>query len=715
MRQDFEAFRARTGAFFTRAGHNVRAWFARVRWPHVAGWTGGVLGVFAATVLLFLAFADWNAYRGPISRIASGLSGRPIQIAGDLDVHAWSLTPRIIVNDLRVGDPFWASNERRDWARDEDAFARVPRADAQVELMPLFLGRIVLRSIELDGPDIRLVRDEDGRANWSRSESPRQTAKPLDLPVIKRFVIRDGALRLDDRRRDMTLEATLQSDEELARADRPAFQLTGAGRLNNRPFNLEMAGGALINVRRDRPYEFRATLKAGPTHINAAGILTRPFDFGSYRANIAAAGADLSELYYIIGLSLPNTPPYNLRGVLTREETRYSISDITGRVGDSDLNGVLNVRTDRERPFVDAAITSRRLDFDDLAAVLGAPPATNETASPEQRAMAARMRAEGRLLPDARLDLNRVRNMDARLTYRVARVVDAPIPLRAAALDLTLDQGVLTMNPVRFNLNQGDIGGLVRIDARQDTPDVNVDLRLRNALLQSIIPAPNAISGPLSGRAVLRGRGATVRAAAATSNGVISFAAPRGEIRAALAELTGVNVIRGLGLYLSGDQSQTPIRCAVASFDVRSGQATPRVFVVDTQDVLIVGEGGVNLDTESLNLRLQGHPKEPRLIRVMAPITITGQLRSPQVGVDADRALGQAGIAGALGALLAPIAGILPFIDPGLADHADCAQLRAEARGAAPAGAATREALGEDDDEAREQREASRDDGARRQ
>ena len=44
---------------------------------------------------------------------------------------------------------------------------------------------------------------------------------------------------------------------------------------------------------------------------------------------------------------------------------------------------------------------------------------------------------------------------------------------------------------------------------------------------------------------------------------------PSGEVREAFAELTGINIARGLGLLLTGDDSMTEIRCGVASFRVR--------------------------------------------------------------------------------------------------------------------------------------------------
>jgi uncharacterized protein involved in outer membrane biogenesis len=290
--------------------------------------------------------------------------------------------------------------------------------------------------------------------------------------------------------------------------------------------------------------------------------------------------------------------------------------------------------------------------------------------------------SEGRWLPDAPLDISRVRNMDAEVSYRAARVRSDRFPLRALATDVSLNRGLLRLDPLTLTLNQGRIGGAVSINARQQTPLVALDIRLSQARLESILRAAggDAVSGALHGRARLTGRGRTVRDVAATADGDISLFTPSGQVREAFAELTGINVARGLGLLLSGDQSKIDIRCGVASFEVTNGVARSRSIVVDTETMRIGGAGSINLRNETLDLRIEGEAKEPRLIQVAAPISVEGRLRSPEVGVDIEEAAAQGGVAALLASVLAPLAAVLPFIDPGLAEDENCGALLASGR-----------------------------------
>ncbi len=55
-------------------------------------------------------------------------------------------------------------------------------------------------------------------------------------------------------------------------------------------------------------------------------------------------------------------------------------------------------------------------------------------------------------------------------------------------------------------------------------------------------------------------------------------------------------------------------------------------------------------------------------------------MTAPRIGVDGSAVAGQVGVAGLLGALINPLVALLPFVDPGLAEDANCGALIAGAR-----------------------------------
>jgi uncharacterized protein involved in outer membrane biogenesis len=138
-------------------------------------------------------------------------------------------------------------------------------------------------------------------------------------------------------------------------------------------------------------------------------------------------------------------------------------------------------------------------------------------------------------------------------------------------------------------------------------------------------------------------------------------------------------VLTALSLNLSGNNSNTNLRCAVASFDAKQGVLTSQRVLIDTDPVRVEGSGSINLRDETLDMQLQGKPKHFQFVRLRAPITVSGAWQHPALGIKAGSAVAQGGIGAALG-LLNPFAAILAFIDPGLAEDANCAPLLSEAK-----------------------------------
>lgn len=642
--------------------------YAAARHPGAAErWALGLVLVLTLAVVLFLALFDWNMLRGPIGRWASAKYDREIALTGDLDVNLFSWTPSAVVRGLKVGGP--------DWAREQDT-ADVDEIRASVRLRKLLAGQIEMPLLAFTRPKVVLIATKDGKKSWQLNPNKPDTGEGMKLPVIQQLVITDGRLSFDEQRRLMSLQAQINAHE--ASGGAAGFLLQGRGTINGSPLTLKIEGGPFINIRRNHPYRFEAEVAGAGSSLTAKGAITRPFDLGRFDAALTIQGQDLADLYLLTGVTLPNTPPYRLSGALNRNERLWTFKDFDGRVGASDLSGVVKVDA-AQRLRVDADLRSRRLDIDDLAAVLGARTRTNAAGTDTQAPVAP----GGKLLPDAKLQTERLRTMDGSLTYKAAAVKANQFDVRAVDLGADLKDGILKLDPISFNFNRGELNGTARINATKDTPYNSVDLRLAGYPLESIVPARNGsvpLSGRALGRAKLEGPGASIHDFAAASKGSISLVVPSGRMRAAFAELLGINASAGLLKLLSGDQSESQIRCAVADFGVANGTATARTFVIDTDVVLAQGKGSINLGAETLDLRIEGESKKPRLLRLWAPITIAGPLTAPKIGVDVASVVGQGGLAGLLGAVVAPVTALFAFVDPGLTEDADCGRLIVSAR-----------------------------------
>ena len=621
--------------------------------------------LLVAAVVLFLILFDWNMLRGPIGRWASAEYDREIQLKGDLDVNLFSWTPSAHVRGLRIGGP--------DWAREQDTLT-VESLRGSVRLGPLLGGQVEMPLLAITRPRAVLISTEDGRQSWTLNPDKPDTGA-MKIPPINRLLIEGGQISFDEQARGIKLEATINARE--GTDERAGFHLDGEGTVNGTPLTVEVRGGPFINIRRNRPYQFHGEIAGVGTRLVADGSITRPFDLGHFNATLKLQGRDLADIYLLTGITTPNTPPYQLAGKLTRDESKYTFADFSGRVGSSDLSGDVVVDRVDDRLRVDAELNSRLLDIDDLMAVLGAQP---RVVSGDTVVTSG---APGRLLPDAPLAVERLRVMDGTLRYKAARVKRNELDVRQVDIGADLKTGILNLDPVAFTFNRGELRGTAKINATRDRPYSAIDFRLRGYPLESIIPARDGVAtvtGAALGRARLEGSGASIHDFAGNSKGTLSLVVPQGRMRAAFAELLGVNVLEGLSKLLSDDDSTAEIRCAVADFTVSGGKATARTFVIDTTPVLAKGTGTIDLGAETMNLRIDGETKEARLIRLWAPITVQGPLTGPRVDIDRGAVLAQAGVGGLLGALVNPLAALVAFVDPGLAEDANCGALISSAR-----------------------------------
>ncbi|MDP9011961.1 MAG: AsmA family protein [Pseudomonadota bacterium] len=662
-----------------------------------AKWAGIVILGLLVLVIACLSLFDWNALRPMVARRITAATGRPASIDGDLKVHLWSWNPSAEVNDLKLENPKWA---------DRDLMFGAKRITLSVSLGWLLRGHVVVPQVTLLEPSINLERDSKGRASWelgTQEGTPNRNTKPAKLPTVRRMIIEDGKLHVVDQIRKLTFNGSLVAAEQAGKDDPAALKIRCSGSLNNKPFRLEANGGPLLDLEPHKPYSFEAHVTASDINLETHVTVPKPFDLSDLEIKFVITGNDLADGFYLTGLALPNTPKYRLAATVKIAGTQFIVNDLKGTVGSSDLSGNGQVETATGKPKLTAKLSSVNLKIADLAPTLGQPapkvttPPANDAASTKPRSAkskksqasadtepqtASYTHTEGRLLPDADLQVDRVRGMDADVTYK-ARTVTAPkVPMKELSFHLVLDNGLLTLNPLAFTLDQGKFAGKVQIDARKDVPVSDIDMHIQDIDLSQFKSATMKqapLQGTMSGRFELHGSGGSIHKFASTSDGAVSVVIPHGQISDVIAELTGINVLRGLGLLLSDKQDQTELRCGIVDFKDQQGKLNTTTVFVDTTDVLITGRGNIDLQNENIDLALQGDPKKLRLLRLRSPITLHGTLLHPAVGIKADKLAAQGGVAAALGTLLTPVAAALAFIDPGMAKNKDCSNVLAQA------------------------------------
>lgn len=675
---------------------------ARVRTGSIAKRVAVAVVALLVLPAISVALIPDSVWKHLIVRVVSQETGREASIDGDVRVHVLRLEPELTLEGFRLANA--------DWVADKPMLA-VHRLDLRLSLLALLRLRLEFQRIQIEAVDIDLERDARNRANWdfstpgARKRMKPDNSPPARLPIVRQLIVSDGKLTASDAIRRLKFNGRFSISEYQKTAADSTLRLRGSGMLNGKPFDLRVDGGPLFNVDSSKPYGFDAAISAADIKLHAHTEIQHPFDLAAVTSKFHLTGKDLADVYYLTGLALPNSPPYDVTGTAVRNKLTFSIDDLQGRFGGSDIGGKLAIDMAPARPMLTADLRSKLLNLADLAAPLGTRASAeiksdtlahsaayssgvNPKSKADKRARPAVAAADpqakntGFLLPDADLQVNRVRTMDADVRFDGAAITTAKMPMKSVRFHLLLRDARLTLNPLEFTLPEGQFSGNVAVNARTAIPETDIDMKLDGVNLAQFKPKGSEtapLDGQLLGRMRFHGTGSSVHKTAAGANGDLTLVVPKGDMRAAFAELTGIDLDKGLGLLLTKKDAKTEVRCGVASFHADNGDLKATTLLVDTTHVLVTGGGDVNLQNEALNLSLRGRPKGVRLVRLRSPIKIHGTLSHPDIGLEPGTVLAQAGGAAALATLLTPVAAVLAFVDGGLAKDANCAALVGQA------------------------------------
>ena len=621
-------------------------------------------GVLTAVVLvlvagLALAYDD-NWFKLPIERGVAVVTGRHFEIGGDLDV---SLGSTLGVE----ADGVALANAR--WSRDP-VMARARRVQLDIAPWPLLRGRLDITRIALDRPELLLERNARGAVNWrlGRNRPARSST------TIRALSIRQGTLRVREPSLHTSVELAVNTEPRDAKDGYAPIVARGTGRYRNESFRLRgRLDSPLQLLRRGEAYRLDVTARAGATQLHAYGTLEAPIDLARFAVRADASGQDLADLYRLIGIAAPETPPYEVSGLLSHEGDVWRYSDFKGKVGDSDMAGDVSVDIGGKRPSVRAHLHSSRLDLDDLGGLIGTPPDTSpgETASPEQRLEAQEKSASPRILPDKPYDLEKLRSLDAVVQMKAERVEAPRLPIEAIDTRLRLQDGLLLIEPLDVSIAGGHMTGNIRLDARRNPIATRTNLRLRGVELPRLLPrvAPEGI-GRIAGRARLEGHGNSVAGMLATADGDLGVVMGPGRISNLTLELAGLDVAEAVR-FLVGKDKTVPVRCAYTELTVADGVAKTRSLAFDTTDTVIVGSGTIDLRDEKLDLELKPRPKDISPVSLRGPLEVTGTFKDPEFLPKPAPLAGRVAAAAALFAI-APPAALLALFETGPGKDRDC-------------------------------------------
>lgn len=631
-------------------------------------WTAIVVAALIALPVIFLALFDWNLLRGYIGAKVTENTGREFSINGDLEVDFFPFPPRVQAQQLRLANAEWGTGK---------TMLNIEQLDVSISLLSLLKGDIVLPEVTLTGPQALLEKSADGKRNWILKKQQSHDDEPPRIGRLSvdkgRFIFRDPAIKTD-----LTVTVTPISTTQDARQAEIEFR--AQGQFKGQPSTAQGQGGKVLSLfDTEHPYPLKADIQVGESRASFDGSITGLSTFSAVDAQLDLKGSDMSALFPLIGIGLPASPPYKVSGRLVRNAATWQFNKFSGTIGDSDIAGDFTMDISGERPFARAQLVSRKLDMDDIGGFIGAPPQTGvgETASAAQKQNTQKAASRARVLPDKEIKLDRLRAINVDVKFSAKSITGRKLPLDNLNVHMKIINGKVTLQPLNFGVAGGNVISNIVLNTDSEPATAQADITFKRLSLNKLFPTIKLTStsiGLIGGKAKFNGSGNSFAQLLASADGRAGFSMSGGQISNLLLEIIGIDGGEIIEFLFGGDET-VGIRCMVADFKVTDGIMRPEVFVLDTVDTNISGEGSINLKDESINLTLKPLPKDVSILSARSPLLVTGTFKKPKFAPDMSRVSARTGAAVVLGVLLTPLAALLPLIETGPGENSDCGEL----------------------------------------
>ena len=212
-------------------------------------WGAIIVGCLAVVIIAALVivpmFVDLGKYKPVLENKVVEATGRPFSVGDDLklSIFPWA---GVSFSDLRLGNPAGFA---------EKDFVKVKSFEVRVKLLPLLSKDVQIKRFVLNEPQVVLVKNKDGRANWEQPKPADKDASaektpatettsdargiPLSALTAENISINNGsALWVDhttDTRKEVTEIGLVLKDVSL---NRPV-NLKFSAQLDKKPLSLE--------------------------------------------------------------------------------------------------------------------------------------------------------------------------------------------------------------------------------------------------------------------------------------------------------------------------------------------------------------------------------------------------------------------------------------------------------------------------------------------
>ena len=279
---------------------------------------GLLLLVVLAVAALFLV--DPAVFRGQLEARAAAALSRQVQFDGPIRL-ARSLRPQIVIEDITIGNPDWATGAH---------FAKAEKISVRVALFPLLRGDLRILDVSFTGVELFIEEAPEGANNYTFGDGGNSDA-PGVLPPIEQLQVRDVIINY--RTADAGTSSYKVAEARLWNIPGQPERIEGKGIVKGMPFNILLAADIASELSGPQsPWSLRLDLKGPDMTLTLAGRMAQAFKYQKGDYDITISGKQADSLESLFDVEFPTTGPFEISWALNVDENSYRLTDLVAHV-----------------------------------------------------------------------------------------------------------------------------------------------------------------------------------------------------------------------------------------------------------------------------------------------------------------------------------------------------------------------------------------------
>jgi len=620
----------------------------------------GLVALLGLVLIVVWFTVDPNNFKPRIASAVKQSTGRELKLAGDikLSVFPWvslELGPASLGNPPGFGD---------------EPFLSLTHASVRVKLLPLLHKRLEVAKLEVDGLDMRLRKNAQGKGNWqladdkpevpTKADSVHTPATPLESianirvragkvtyegVTVENITFETGSLSGDrhipvnaafDLHRVPSGEA-LSLNARFDLSDGSEGQLhfsnvNSSGTLNRpsdgRPAHWELTASSLgLDLAKQTLALPAFTVSYSNAHLTGNVQGTKILDDLTLTGSLTLEPLVLREFAPRLGFTLPVTRDPKALSQLTAtmrfsyDAEAVALNDLQARLDDTNLRGNFKLLAG-ESGAIQFELAADQIDLDRYRASESAQAAHDSGVA-------------------AREDKS-AKPLDAGGTFTAKTVHVAKLDVTDLRVTLAAKDNVIHLVPLEAQLEGGRYSGNITWDAKGAVPVLSVDEHLVGVDMARLL-ANTAGKGRLSGRATINlkanARGSDLDADLKTLNGNLDANLVEGAMEGidVAYELSLAQALLNKSMQASVSNSgRTKFDTFKTSLQIANGIAQTRDLTISSQALKVTGQGSADLSTKAVDFKLLASVITAPARTTEIPLKVTGTYAALSVKPDVE-------------------------------------------------------------------------------